>query len=108
MALEAINKIQQAETTAKDIIDKAVESSKQIVSEAQTKGSEEFNAIINAALEKAKQMKADALTEGDENSQPALAKGEEEVKMIISTPKGKIDLATNLVIERIVKFNGNS
>lgn len=108
MALEAINKIQQAETTARDIIDKAVENSKQIVSEAQTKGSEEFNAIINAAMEKAKQMKADALTEGNENSKPAMAKGEEEVKKIISTSKEKINLAVNLVIERIVKFNGNS
>ncbi|HBL05490.1 MAG TPA: ATPase, partial [Clostridium sp.] len=32
----------------------------------------------------------------------------EEVKNIINTSKEKIDLAINLVIERIVKFNGNS
>jgi len=108
LALEAISKIQQAEATAKDILDKAVENSKQIVSDAQAKGNEEYNAIIEAAIEKAKQMKADALNEGNENSQPAMAKGEEEVKNIVNTSKEKIDLAVNLVIERIVKFNGNS
>lgn len=108
MALEAINKIQQAEATAKDILDKAVENSKQIVSDAQTKGNEEYNAIIEAAIEKSKQMKAYALNEGNENSQPAMAKGEAEMKNIVNTSKEKIDLAVNLVIERIVKFNGNS
>ncbi len=102
MALEAISKIQQAESTAKDILDKAVENSKQIISDAQAKGNEEYHAIIEDATEKAKKMKE------NEESQPTLAKGDDEVKNIINTSKEKIDLAINLVIERIVKFNGNS
>ncbi|WP_150845505.1 MULTISPECIES: ATP synthase F0 subunit B [unclassified Clostridium] len=108
MALEAISKIQQAESTAKDILDKAVENSKQIISDAQAKGNEEYHAIIEDATEKAKKMKEDALNKGNEESQPTLAKGDDEVKNIINTSKEKIDLAINLVIERIVKFNGNS
>ncbi|MEW8993563.1 ATPase [Clostridium sp.] len=108
MALEAINKIQQAESTAKDILDKAVENSKQIISDAQTKGNEEYRTIIENAMKKAKKMKDDAQTKGNEDSQPTMAKGEEEVNKIINTSKEKIDLAVNLVIERIVKFNGNS
>ncbi|HBL06534.1 MAG TPA: ATPase, partial [Clostridium sp.] len=44
MALEAISKIQQAESTAKNILDKAVENSKQIISDAQVKGNEEYHA----------------------------------------------------------------
>lgn len=108
MALEAISKIQQSEATAKGILDKAVENSKRIISEAQIKGNEEYNAIIEDAMEKAKKMKASALNQGNEHSQPTIAKGEHEVEKIINTSKEKINLAVNLVIERIVKFNGNS
>ncbi|MEG1255652.1 V-type ATP synthase subunit H [Clostridium sp.] len=108
MALEAINKIQEAETNANTIIEKAVEVSKEIINTALIEGDKEYNTIIEDAMLKAKQMKENALIQGKEDSQPFIIHGEKEVDKVLNTPQSKIDLAVSLVIERIVKFNGNS
>lgn len=108
LALEAINKIQQAEATAHNIIEKAVEDSKIILSDAQIKANTEYEKIIDEAMLKAKKMKDDALIQGEEDSKPTIIKGEQEMNQILNTSQPKVDLAVNLVIERIVKFDGNS
>jgi len=108
LALEAINKIQEAETNANTIIEKALETSKEIISNAQIQGDKEYNNIIEATMLKAKQMKEDALIQGKEDSQPFIIDGEKEVDKVLNIHQSKIDLAVSLVIERIVKFNGNS
>jgi len=108
LALEAISKIQEAEATAKDIIDKAVIASKEILSNAQDKAVKEYDHIITNASIEAKKMKDNALIQGKENSQPTILKGDADVEAIMNIPKEKIESAVSLVIGRIVKFNGNS
>ena len=108
MALEAINKIQEAEVAAKNIIDRAVIESKEILSAAQNKAAYEYEQIIEEASKKSKEMKENAQNEGIENSKPVLLQGDADVNSILNTSEEKIDSAVNLVIGRIVKFNGNS
>ena len=49
-----------------------------------------------------------AISEGNEKAKPIISKGESEAKEILNISKSKKDSAVNLVIERIVKVNGNS
>lgn len=108
MALEAINKIQEAEAFAKNIIDKAVMESKEILSAAEQRAVKEYDGIIEEASKKSKELKDKALNDGIENSKPVILQGDVDVNSILNTSEEKIDSAVNLVIGRIVKFNGNS
>lgn len=108
MALEAINKIQEAEAFAKNIIDKAVRESKEILSAAEQRAVKEYDRIIEEASKRSKELKDKALNEGIESSKPVIVQGDVDVKAILNTSEETIDSAINLVIGRIVKFNGNS
>ncbi|MDR0880167.1 MAG: ATPase [Clostridioides sp.] len=108
MAVEALEKIQQAESNAKSIVDDAMDQSRKILSQAETKANQEYQKIVDQAKEEAVGIRNDATNRGNLQSQPIIAKGEKEVEAILSTSGEKIDQAVKLVIERIVKFNGNS
>ena len=108
MATEAISKIKEAENTAAAILEKAIESSKSIIKNAEIQGESQYDSLVNKAEEEAKTIKENATLEGRVKTEPIIRLGDEQISKIINIDQDKFNSAVNLVIERIVNFNGNS
>lgn len=108
MALEAINEIKKAEALAEEKIKNVQQQSKDLIKNANMKAEEEFERIINEAKLEAKDILDRAIASGNEEAAPILEKGKSEKEAILNISKDIMDKAVNLVIERIVKINGNS
>lgn len=108
MAGEAINKIVAAENSAKEIIDKANVQSKEIIKTAEQKANNNYDNVIRNAKDKISKIKKKAEEEGLEKSNPIFAQGNKSIEMMKNIPKDKVDAAVNLIVERIVNFNGHS
>lgn len=106
--MDAINKIKEAENTAAIILEKSMEDSKNIIKHAEVKGESQYNSLLNEAEKMAKAIKEKALLEGKDKADPILKLGHEQINKIINIEQDKFNSAVNLVIERIVNFNGNS
>lgn len=106
--MDAINKIKEAECNASAILEKTIEDSKNIIKNAELKGENQYGTLISKAEEDTKLIKERALLEGNIKAEPILKIGEEQINKIINIQEDKFNLAVNLVIERIVNFNGNS
>ncbi|MFT5871730.1 MAG: V/A-type H+-transporting ATPase subunit G/H [Clostridium sp.] len=108
MALEAIKSIKDAEKQAADIISVAISSSKEILKKSEIEAQSQYKKVLDAAREENKKSIENAKEEGRVKSEPIFATGKIEVTNILNLEGVKFDRAVNLVVERIVKNNGNS
>lgn len=108
LALEGIKEIKKAEDYADSIIAKAQAESKEILKNADAQATREKAKIIDDANSEAKKILEDAARNAKEEAAPILEKGKKQTEELLNISQDKISSAVNLVIERIVKFNGNS
>lgn len=108
MALEGIKEIKKAEDYAASVIAKAQADSKEVLKNAYAQAVNEKAEMINGANTEAKKILDDAAKNAEKEAAPILEKGEKEVQELLKIPEDKFSGAVNLVVERIVKFNGNS
>lgn len=108
MAIEAIKEIKKVEMQADEMIKKAHEQSKKIISDATIQADERYNSIIEEARNVARGIISNAEDAGRKEAEVILSEGEEQCAEVSNLTGSKIDSAVNLVIERIVKTNGNS
>lgn len=108
MAIEAIKEIKKVEMQADEMIRKSHEQSKKIISDATIEGDEIYNSIITEAKNAANEIISNAENAGRKDAEIILSEGKGQCAEVSNLTNSKIDLAVNLVIERIVKTNGNS
>ena len=108
MSIEAIKEIKKVELQADEMIKKAHEQSKKIISDATIEADERYNSIIEEAKNVARGIVSNAEEAGRKEAEVILSEGEKQCAEVSSLKGSKIDSAVNLVIERIVKTNGNS
>ncbi|WP_346964297.1 hypothetical protein, partial [Clostridium perfringens] len=108
LAIEAIKEIKKVELQADEMIKKAHEQSKKIISDATIEADERYNSIIEEAKNVARGIVSNAEEAGRKEAEVILSEGEKQCAEVSSLKGSKIDSAVNLVIERIVKTNGNS
>lgn len=108
MAKEAIEAIRKAEEEANNILQEAIQTSRDSKRETQLLAEEKFKLIIDEANNEAKELREKALLEGENISIPIINKGDEESKKILNMSDAKLESAANIIIERIVNVNGNS
>ncbi|WP_291632421.1 ATPase [Clostridium sp.] len=108
MALEAIKSIKDAEKQAADIISMAISSSKEILKKSEIEAQSQYKTVLDAAREENKKSIENAKEEGRVKSEPIFATGKIEVTSILNLEGEKFDRAVNIVVERIVRNNGNS
>lgn len=108
MALEAIKQIKNVEAEADSIIKDATAKSKEILQKANKDAESQYEKAIAAAKEKCNSIIEEAIAEGQSKAEPILKEGEKDSQDIYNISDEKKMKAVKLVIERIVKVNGNS
>ncbi|MBS6601319.1 MAG: ATPase [Clostridium sp.] len=108
MALEAITQIKNVEAEADNIIKDATVKAKQILQQANEDAESQYEKAIVAAKEKCNSIIEKAIAEGQSKAEPILKQGEKDSQDIYNISTEKKMSAVKLVIERIVKVNGNS
>ncbi|WP_415875869.1 ATPase [Clostridium sp.] len=108
LALEAIKKIRDTEEKAMEIIKKAQNDSNQIIKDSDVKAASEYKRILNEAKNEAKKILDDAAANAEKEAIPIIESGKTSAENIKDISKEKLEMAVNLVVERIVNINGNS
>ena len=108
LALEAITQIKNVEAEADNIIKDATAKAKQILQQANEDDESQYEKAIVAAKEKCNSIIEKAIAEGQSKAEPILKQGEKDSQDIYNISTEKKMSAVKLVIERIVKVNGNS
>ena len=108
LALEAITQIKNVEAEADNIIKDAKVKAKQILQQANEDAESQYEKAIVAAKEKCNSIIEKAIAEGQSKAEPILKQGEKDSQDIYNISTEKKMSAVKLVIERIVKVNGNS
>jgi|GEM_PF-196698 V/A-type H+-transporting ATPase subunit G/H len=108
LALEAITQIKNVEAEADNIIKDATVKAKQILQQANEDAESQYEKAIVAAKEKCNSIIEKAIAEGQSKAEPILKQGEKDSQDIYNISTEKKMSAVKLVIERIVKVNGNS
>lgn len=108
LAKEAIYRIEEAEKIANQNLEKAISISNDILKSADTEAEKIYENIIEETKKKVNYIMEEASEEGKKQAEPILKACENEIINIKNISQDKFDLALNMVIERIVKFNGNS
>lgn len=108
LALEAITQIKNVEAEADNIIKDATVKAKQRLQQANEDAESQYEKAIVAAKEKCNSIIEKAIAEGQSKAEPILKQGEKDSQDIYNISTEKKMSAVKLVIERIVKVNGNS
>ncbi|WP_300350276.1 V-type ATP synthase subunit H [Clostridium sp.] len=108
MAIEAIKEIRKVEMQADEMIKESHEQSKKIISDATIEGDKRYNEIITEAKNVAKEIMNNAEDAGKKEAEIILSEGKGKCAEVSNLTGDKINDAVNLIIERIVKTNGNS
>jgi len=108
LAKEAIIKIEEAEKIAEENVEKAFSISNDLLKNAEAEAEKVYDLIIEETKKKVHFISDEATKEGKMQAEPILKACEKEVIDINNISQDKFELAVNMVIERIVKFNGNS
>ena len=108
MAIEAIKQIKTAEDEATNIVKAAYQKSKEIIKDAEVYARENYKLKIEEASIKGKEIVGTAICEVQNEINPIIESGKKEIDAILNVSEEKLDIAVNLVIERIVSQYGNS
>ena len=108
MAKEAIKVIKKAEEEAQGLLEDARQTSNKIIHEAGIYAKKQYEQIISDAKIEAENVKKMAEQDAQSEAQSMISKGHEKANFIRNLETNKLNSAINIVIERIVKANGNS
>jgi V/A-type H+-transporting ATPase subunit G/H len=108
LAQDAIKEIKSAEEEANKIIDNAKLESREIIKKAEESALKEYKDIINKSSLEAKKIMDEVENKANGEAELIFDKGKKEADAILNVSNDLLDKAVNFVVERIVKFNGNS
>ena len=108
MATETILAVKKAEETAKEILEQVAQYSRKTLDESFRKAEEEYKNIISDANNQAELIKKTAVNEGEAIAKPILEKGKAEAETLGKFEEKRLKEVANIIIERVVKKNGNS
>ena len=104
MSLEAIQKVTQAEQTAREQKAHAADEAKRIVAEAERAGKQLIADARAQAEEQVKAMLAEAEARAGKQTEQALADNAAQCEALKQSARGRLDRAADLIVGRV----GNS
>lgn len=102
MSLEAIKTISEAEEQARNAKAEAAAVSKKLISEAEEKGKQAIVSAKKMADNEVVQMRKNAAEKARESAMELVRSTENRKASMLVKANSRVDLAVNLVIERIV------
>lgn len=108
MAKEAVELVKKAEEEAKALLEESRIHSDKTINEAKISAKEKYKQILYDAKKEAENIKRKAEEDALSMAQPTIIKGKEKANAIKNIHVTELSSAINIVIERIVKANGNS
>lgn len=108
MTAEIIKEIKQAELAAEERIKAAQQEAKEIVAKAEAEAVRIIREAEEAALLKGRKQLEEAEKEANMEADSKRKKNDELCRELRNKAAAKMEDAVNLVMERIVKINGNS
>lgn len=108
MAKEAVELVKKAEEESKALLEQSRIYSDSTINEAKVSAKEKYKQIVYDAKTEAENIKKKAEEDAWTNAQPSIIKGKENANAIKNIGATELSSAINIVIERIVKVNGNS
>jgi V/A-type H+-transporting ATPase subunit G/H len=108
VAKEAVELVKKAEEEAKALLEESRIHSDKTINEAKISAKEKYKQILNDAKKEAENIKRKAEEDALSMAQPTIIKGKEKANAIKNIHVTELSSAINIVIERIVKANGNS
>ncbi|WP_251860459.1 ATPase [Clostridium sp. Marseille-Q2269] len=108
MAKDAIKEIKETEGAANKIINDAKLESREIVKKAEENAIKEYKNIIDKSSLEAKKIMDQVENKANEEASLIIKDGNNKANEILNVSNELLDKAVNLVVERIVKFNGDS
>jgi len=104
----AIEKIRDAEWSAKKLLEKAQEEVIFLRNESRKKCTETCEEIIQNALQNAEKIKCKYQEEGEKIAKPIFEEAEENISKIRNIEEGVLNSVVDSIVERIVSSNGDS
>jgi len=104
---EALKDIKEAEDRAERLKYEAKLKAKELIKNSQVMAMEEYKKIVEEANIEAKAIIDKCIKDAELKSKPLRDAAEKNIREIQMVSEDKIDTAVNVVIERIVNFNGN-
>jgi len=108
VAKEAVELVKKAEEESKVLLEQSRIYSDNTINEAKVSAKEKYKQIVYDAKTEAENIKKKAEEDAWTKAQPTIIKGKENANAIKNIDVTELSSAINIVIERIVKANGNS
>lgn len=105
--LIAFETIKEAEERATQIKNEAMKTANQLMKGAEVEAENEYKRIIMEGKQQAEEVKQQAVVKGEKEAEPIIEQGLDKVREIRNLPDAKRNTATKIIMERIVKTNGN-
>ena len=107
MAKEALEKVRQAEEKAREITKEASQKSRDIRRDAEARADERYKEIMNMAARETEALREKARLEGEQEAKPILESGKAKAGELSALDDKVLEDAVNIILERIVKADGN-
>ncbi|MBR0575822.1 ATPase [Proteiniclasticum sp. BAD-10] len=107
MAKDALDAVREAEDEARTLMAEAAQHAREEKREAETLAEAKAKEIMSQAQKEADLLKEKAKTLGDELAKPILEKGATQAQKLEALGREDLKDAVNIIVERIVKSNGN-
>jgi len=107
MAKEALEKVRQAEEKAREITKEASQKARDIRREAEARADERYKEIMNMAANETEVLREKARLEGEQEAKPILENGKVKAEELSALDGKVLEDAVNIILERIVKADGN-
>lgn len=108
MSIEIIKVIKEAESKAENIKKEALQGAKQIITDANIEASRILDEARQVAEARTKDVLNMAESEGQLLYDEIISKASKECENILNIADKNMDDAASIIVERIVKANGNS
>lgn len=108
MTTDAIKRVKEAELKASSIIDSANKEAISLKKKSHKDCEKLFDDSLQEAKKKANNLMFSFKNEGEMLSKPIIEKAQQEVSLIESVDKSKLESVVNSIVERIVSANGDS
>ena len=102
MSLDAMKKVAEAESAAKQSMQAASVASKQLIADAEAKGRACYDAKMAQAQAEVKQLMLDAEAQAAKNAEETLHHAKNQCAVLRAHAEGRLDEASSRIVERIV------
>ena len=107
MAKEALDKVREAEEKARELTQEAAQKARDIRRDAEMLADREYKEIMAKGMKESEILKEIAVKEGETLAAPILLSGKKKAEELGSMEAKDLGDAVNIIIERIVKADGN-